>query len=204
MLTNTTSRCYRCGRPVQYIAFSELLAYYFYNRFKTIELIFRDFYTELMSFKIKKISLLFLFLFFFFSPSFVFAAPSHDHNNGVWIDNFADNTGLSAKSNMNVDISDGKLKLTNSSGGFAPPYNTSGYARSTSIIPLLIAQWNEATFSATIPEGTTLTIQILDEAAPPLAQNVPPQTASALPAKKKKIFGAFSFFNFSLWFLLAI
>lgn len=100
---------------------------------------------------------------FFSFPGEAQAAPAHNHESGNWTDNFTDNTGLSAKSNMDVDTSDGKLKLTNASGGFMPPYNSSGYARSTTIIPLLVAKWDEVTFSATIPENTTLKIQILDE-----------------------------------------
>jgi hypothetical protein len=71
----------------------------------------------------------------------VHAAPVYDHDAGTWIDDYSDSAGLSSMDQVGVDPSDGRLKLTNSSGGFTPPFNTSGTAITTTIIPLSVAQW---------------------------------------------------------------
>ena len=61
------------------------------------------------------------------------SAPVQDDVAGTWTDGYSDNTGTSSRSN--VDVNSGVLQLTNGSGGFTPPYNTSGYAITTNINP---------------------------------------------------------------------
>ncbi len=108
-------------------------------------------------------SLLILGVVCFLFPGPVRAAPVYDQTNGTWTDSYSDNSGVPTRSDVDVDTSDGKLKLTNAGGGFTPPYYTSGYARTTSIIPTSVALWGNITFSAETPTGTSINIQVLDE-----------------------------------------
>jgi len=89
------------------------------------------------------------------------SSPVQDDDNGLWTYNFSDDTGLS--SNVDMDVNNSKLTLTNSSGGFDPPYETSGYAITTSIMPVSVAEWGNITFNATVPANTSIRIQVLDE-----------------------------------------
>ena len=94
------------------------------------------------------------------------AAPVYDYDNGSWTDLYSDNTGTSARSQANVDTSDGKLKLTNSGGGFIAPFYTTGYVRTTSIgaeAGVKIARWGTVTLTRELPPDTSITVQVLDE-----------------------------------------
>ena len=91
------------------------------------------------------------------------AAPVYDQVGGTWLDDYADTAGLSSKNQVDVDPTDGSLKLTNSSGGFTPPFNTSGSLITTTIIPTSVAQWGSVVLTQQTPVGTSLTVQILDE-----------------------------------------
>jgi len=91
------------------------------------------------------------------------AAPVYDQVAVTWTDDYADTSGLASKSGVDVDPADGQLKLTNSGGGFAPPYNASGEAITTSIIPTSVAKWKNVALTAQAPTGTSLKIQVLDE-----------------------------------------
>lgn len=105
--------------------------------------------------------LLFCFLAVF--PTQVRAAPTYDHDLGTWTDAYADNTGTSSRSHVNVDTSDGTLKLTNAAGGFTAPYYASGYAITTTIMPNLLAEWSLLSIDSGVPPNTSVKIQILDE-----------------------------------------
>ncbi len=89
------------------------------------------------------------------------AAPVQDDDNGLWAYNFSDSSGVS--SSDDVTISNGNLTLGNASGGSDPPYNVSGYIITTSIMPLSVAEWGNITFNATVPDNTSIRIQVLDE-----------------------------------------
>ena len=91
----------------------------------------------------------------------VIAVPAYDQEAGVWSYDFINDTGLSTK--VNVGVSNGTLTLTNSSGGFFPPYNAIGYGITTTIIPTSVAQWGNISFTADIPVNTSIRIQVLDE-----------------------------------------
>ncbi len=91
------------------------------------------------------------------------AAQVSDMDAGTLSDDFADGAGLSAHTNANVDVADGKLKLTNGSSGFTAPFNTSGSAITNSVAPLLMAKWGTLTMTKTTPANTSVTVQVLDE-----------------------------------------
>ncbi|MDD5289570.1 MAG: PQQ-binding-like beta-propeller repeat protein [Patescibacteria group bacterium] len=97
---------------------------------------------------------------FFCHP--VLAAPAYNQTTGVYTDDFADNTGFTTRSYVNVNA--GKLQLTHDDDqtAFTAPYKTSGYAYSAKIIPTSVAEWGTLSFDAVIPEGTTLKVQVYD------------------------------------------
>ena len=121
---------------------------------------------------IAKFVLFLLFIIFTFGgninlTSNTFAAPVYNHTLGTWTDGYSDNTGLGTRSQVNVDTSDGKLKLTNSGGTYTPPYYTSGYGITTGIGEVMgftIAAWDSITLTAETPTNTTIKIQVLDGA----------------------------------------
>ena len=91
------------------------------------------------------------------------ATVSYDQVGGIWKDDYSDTSGLSSQNHVAVDPSDGQLKLTNSSGGFAPPFITSGSAITTTIIPTSVARWGNISLTVQAQAGTSLTVQVLDE-----------------------------------------
>lgn len=96
--------------------------------------------------------------------SAVLAAPTQDDSLGVWTDPYSDAAGISSASNVSPDITTGALKLTNAAGGFSPPYNTTGYAITTTIIPQSVARWGVISWAGNLPEATTVKVEVLDEA----------------------------------------
>ncbi len=109
---------------------------------------------------LRKIILSILFL-FFVAPSLCLAAPSTDNDNGIYTDDFANTTGISSSSNAGVNS--GVIQLKNAGGAYVAPYQTSGYVITSVLRPLSISEWKSATISATIPEGTSIKVQIVDD-----------------------------------------
>jgi hypothetical protein len=96
--------------------------------------------------------------------SAVLAAPTQDDLLGMWTDTYSDSAGVSSASNVAPDSATGTLKLTNAAGGFSPPYNTTGYAITTTIIPQSVARWGVISWTGNLPEAATIKVQVLDEA----------------------------------------
>jgi hypothetical protein len=88
------------------------------------------------------------------------AAATTDNVNGVYIDNFSDNTGLVTRDKTGV--SQGKLQLLNASNGTTTPLVSTGYAITNSIWPQLLAKWGTLTFDAVTSATTSIKIQITD------------------------------------------
>ncbi|MBM3200005.1 hypothetical protein FJZ53_03625 [Candidatus Woesearchaeota archaeon] len=101
-----------------------------------------------------------VFFFYFLNPVI---AASYDQDLGTWTEVYENGTDVSSNSSVALDASDGTLKLINSSGDFGPPYATSGYLITTTIMPTSVAQWSNITFDSYLPDGTNATIQVLDE-----------------------------------------
>ncbi len=103
-------------------------------------------------------------LIFPFFTHTAYATVTTDHQNGLYADDFSDNTGVPTRSYVNVNTAQGVLQLTNTASqtSFTPPYRTSGNARTTALRPLLVAQWGTLSVDATIPQGTTLKVQVMD------------------------------------------
>ncbi|MFH1331903.1 MAG: PQQ-binding-like beta-propeller repeat protein [archaeon] len=99
---------------------------------------------------------------FILASAVAFASLSCDQDLGFCFENYDNSSGFSSNAAVDVDSSDFTLKLTNSSGGFGPPYSTTGYVITTTIMPTSVAQWDNITFDADLPEGTNVTIQMLD------------------------------------------
>lgn len=99
----------------------------------------------------------------FISTFPVFSVQVYDQDGGTYTDDFADAAGISSKSNVDVDATSTVLKLTDSGGGFTPPYNNSGYAITSSIIPISVAKWNHVTFTAINSTSTSVRVQVLSE-----------------------------------------
>lgn len=104
------------------------------------------------------------------------AANSIDHNNGTYVDDFADNSGLSnyhghagtnpalpTSTYAKADTSVGTIKLTNSSGDFSAPYQSSGYVYTNTIMPQSVSQWGTFSFVGNTPAGTAIKIQVTDD-----------------------------------------
>lgn len=113
------------------------------------------------------LKLIFFLILAFVSQFFVYttlAAPAYDYVNGVYTDDFANNTGMPTRSYVNVNTDTGKLQLTHddSQTTFSTPYATSGYAYSAVVLPTSVAEWGVITFNASIPANTTLKIQVYD------------------------------------------
>jgi outer membrane protein assembly factor BamB len=117
--------------------------------------------------KTKKIifPLLIFVLIFNLAPSVVRATTAYDSINGIYTDDFANNSGVPTRSYINVNTATGALQLTNASNqsSFATPYKDNGYAITGSIAPVLLAKWGTISLDANIPEGTTLKIQVMDD-----------------------------------------
>jgi len=112
--------------------------------------------------KKRELFCLLLIIIFVFLAGFVISAPTHDHEGGIWVYNFSDDDGISSNSSVDVNTITEKLTLTNSSGGFDAPYNISGYAITTTIMPMSVAAWLNLTFDADVPTNTSVRIQVLD------------------------------------------
>ncbi len=97
-----------------------------------------------------------------YSPNLISAA-SYDQDFGTWTEVYENGTDVSSNSSVALDASDGTLKLINSSGDFGPPYATSGYVITTTIMPTSVAQWDNITFDSTLPSNTNVTFQVMDE-----------------------------------------
>ncbi|MFZ2630502.1 MAG: hypothetical protein WA081_22460, partial [Desulfosalsimonadaceae bacterium] len=89
--------------------------------------------------------------------------------DGNYSDIFSDNAGLVTKSNVDVDMSSGFLKLTNADNTFLPPYHASGFAITRTIMPLSVVEWGVFSYTAVIPPGTSIKIQVLDECDDPFS-----------------------------------
>jgi hypothetical protein len=81
---------------------------------------------------------------------------------GTWISNVTSTSDFPTRVNMSINTTNG-LMLTNSSGGFKPPYNRSGYAITYDIIPSSIVQWGTLYLNATIPNQTSIKIQVMGD-----------------------------------------
>ena len=104
------------------------------------------------------------------------AAYLQDNASGTYADDFADNSGLSnyqgyagtsptmpASTYAKVDITSGTLKLTNSGGTFEPPYSSTGYVYTKTIMPSSVSKWGTFTFVSNLPAGTSVKIQVTDD-----------------------------------------
>lgn len=67
---------------------------------------------------------------------------------------FANGSGLSVQENVAVD--EGSLSLLETTDGFA----ADGFARSVVVEPETLAQWEELSWTATVPAGTDLSLQL--------------------------------------------
>jgi hypothetical protein len=116
----------------------------------------------------------FLFIFgLFFVFSLLSSKPASatvvtDNVNGVYTDNFSDNTGLSSRSG--IGVSQGKLQLLNASNGTTTPYVLTGNAF-VSIWPQLIAKWGTLTFDAVTSATTSINIQVVDSTYEPFSDS---------------------------------
>jgi hypothetical protein len=103
-------------------------------------------------------------VFFSFFQKSAGATVVTDNINGVYTDNFFDNTGLVTRSGTGV--SQGKLQLLNASNGTTTPYVLSGYAivydTTNAIWPLLLAKWGTLTFDAVTSATTSIKVQVVD------------------------------------------
>ncbi|HTW96566.1 MAG TPA: PQQ-binding-like beta-propeller repeat protein [Candidatus Methylomirabilis sp.] len=90
----------------------------------------------------------------------IHAAPVTDNTNGVYTDDFSDNTGLETRSGTGVYH--GKLQLLNASNGTSTPYVSTGYAITNSIWPQLLAKWGTLTFDVVSGSSTSYMIQVVD------------------------------------------
>lgn len=116
----------------------------------------------MLTFNFKKIFALFListllFSFCFF-PQQTKAAYSLDDAAGTYTDDFADTSGISSSSN--VEISSGALVLTKTGGN----YNSSGYAILDDIVPQSVAEWGTLNIVSTTTPGTSIAVQVYDDA----------------------------------------
>lgn len=116
------------------------------------------FFNSLIFFIFSLISLLLL-------ANYIYAAPVMNNVDGVYTDDFTNNAGVPTRSYVNVNTSTSQLQLTNTTSqtSFVVPYRTSGNAITSVIKPLIIAGWDKLTINATIPENTTLKVQILSD-----------------------------------------
>lgn len=101
------------------------------------------------------------FIFLFFTNFLVFAAPVFNYTNGTYVDDFANTTGVPTMNNTTV-VS-GHLELSKSGEN----YLSSGYAITQIIRPPLIAKWGTITLNASVPQNTSIKIQILDDSNTP-------------------------------------
>jgi hypothetical protein len=96
----------------------------------------------------------------FFSQKSASATVVTDNVNGVYTDNFSDNTGLVTRNKTGV--SQGKLQLLNASNGTTTPLVSTGYAITNSIWPQILAKWGTLTFDAVTSATTSIKIQVVD------------------------------------------
>jgi hypothetical protein len=99
------------------------------------------------------------------SQNSIYSAPVMNNLDGIYTDDFTDNSGVPTRSYVNVNTATSQLQLTNTSSqtSFVTPYRESGNAISSVIKPLLLAQWDKLTINATIPVGTNLRVQVLSD-----------------------------------------
>ena len=117
-----------------------------------------------MNFKFKIVAILFCFGFLFlvfYKP--IFATITNNNSTGSYTDDFSDSSGITLKSNADVDATAGMLKLTNSGGTFTAPFNASGTATLSDINPLSVAKWGTLSIVANTPTGTSIKVQVYDD-----------------------------------------
>ena len=107
---------------------------------------------------------------------------------GTYTDDFSDETGLYSKTNAGIDA-DGKLKLKNSGGGFAAPYELYGAVTTTAIIPTSVVQWGTITINAETPTGTAVRVQVLDDARAPYSDSLLPGNSTGFTGSAIDISG---------------
>lgn len=87
------------------------------------------------------------------------AAQIYDQTLGSYTEDFSDVSGISLKSNTNINS--GVLQLTNATNtSFNAPYANSGYALSSVIKPISVAKWGNVIINANIPINTTIKMQV--------------------------------------------
>jgi hypothetical protein len=121
-------------------------------------------------------SLIVLSLALYLAPFRSEAVYSQDDINGLYTDNFADATGLSnyqgqadtsrgmsSTTYAKVDTTAGVVKLTNSSGNFTAPYQTSGYVITRTIMPQSVVEWDTISLVTDKPTNTSIKVQVMDD-----------------------------------------
>ena len=106
---------------------------------------------------------IFGFLLFLLSSNLM-ASVSVEPYDGIYRDDFAINSGLSSKNNVDVKASSKTLTLTNTEGKAIAPFNSNGYAVTQSVIPSSVVKWGYFKFKCNLPHGTLVKIQVLDSA----------------------------------------
>jgi len=96
-------------------------------------------------------------------PTKILAAPTYNDAVGTYTDDFATTGGVVTSSGAGVNTSTGVVQLRNSSNGYTAPYNTTGYIKTAVVRPLRIAKWGTLSIVSTIPEGTSIKVQIMDD-----------------------------------------
>jgi outer membrane protein assembly factor BamB len=116
-------------------------------------------------FKYLLLTTAFFLIFSFISDSATYSAGVLDNASGTYTDDFANNSSVPTRSYVNVNTAEGVLQLTSASSQttFTTPYRTEGSAITSTIKPNLLAQWDTLTVNATIPENTTLKVQLLTD-----------------------------------------
>lgn len=114
----------------------------------------------------KNTSLIFFFclFIFFIYVEHVHGAVTLDSVNGIYTNDFNTNTGLYQTNKAKIDVSDGKLKLTNATNTsiFTAPFATSGYAILSAITPSSTAAWGTLSLNFQKPTSTQILFQVLD------------------------------------------
>lgn len=92
------------------------------------------------------------------------ATVTLDSVNGTYTNDFNTNTGLYQTNKAKIDVSDGKLKLTNATNTsiFTAPFATSGYAILSAITPSSTAEWGTLSLNIQKPTSTQVLFQVLD------------------------------------------
>lgn len=93
----------------------------------------------------------------------VHAAVADDQVNGTYADDFSDATGIASTVDAGVDIADGTIKLKNAGGTYTAPFLANGSVTLNVFRPLRVAAFGALDIVASIPAGTSVRVQIMDD-----------------------------------------